>query len=124
MSYSVQASEVSLGLWSHHFDRSSKPNECVNEDHNLLSYSSHNVVVGGYKNSHCKQSFFVGYQQNLYGEFGYTVSLVSGYPKSMYVVDKYVVVPMMHYTFLSDNVGVKVYFIPGVLVAAGYVIRF
>ena len=124
LSFTVGANELSLGLWSRHVERSAHPDKCTNEKHNLAAYTYKNFVAGGYKNSHCKQSFLVGYQDTIYKDLGYTVSLVSGYPKSMHVADEYVVVPMLHYTLWADNVGVRLYFIPNVLTAVGYMIRF
>lgn len=135
VSFQANCDEVSLGLWSHHFDRNYAKDKCVNETHNLVTYQRSGIVAGGYKNSHCKQSWLAGYQGNIYKDLGYTVSVVSGYPKGMHLIDNYIVVPMLHYTFYTDllkfefkkktiNTGVRVYYIPDVLIAIGSVTRF
>lgn len=122
----VQADELSLGLWSYHFDRDVKEDECTNEKHNLVAYSRNGFVGGYYDNSHCMDSYLLGYQGsfNKSNSLGYTVSVVSGYPDSMHVVDEYIVVPMVHYTHMVGVAGVRLYYIPKVLVATGLIIRF
>tara|TARA_R110000851_G_scaffold171607_3_gene317875 strand:- start:2912 stop:3343 length:432 start_codon:yes stop_codon:yes gene_type:complete len=120
--------ELSLGLWSHHFDRDVKEDECVNEEHNLVSYAHKNIVAGGYRNSNCNDSYLLGYQGEFtrIGDhsFGYTISAVSGYSKSMHVVDGLIVIPMLHYSYTYKGDGVRLYYIPQVLVATGFIFRF
>ena len=118
------ADEISLGLWSHHFDRTVKYGKCTNEKHNLLSYSRNGFVVGRYDNSHCLESYLAGYSQSNSMGIGYTVSIVSGYPVSMRAVDKYVVIPMVHYTKTFEKIGIRIYYVPAVLIATGFVIKF
>ena len=116
------ASEITLdlGLWTHHKDRTKPVDKCVNEDHNLVMVTKDNVLVGGYKNSHCKQSFMVGYQHELPYNFSVEVAAVTGYPDSMHVAEGIVIIPTLNYRVFVKDVGMKFIMVPNVLVGVGF----
>jgi hypothetical protein len=121
--------ELSLGLWTYHFDRDVKDDECTNEVHNLVGYRLDNgLTFGGYDNSHCRESYFVGFSQDLYKRnnfaVGWSAGAVTGYPSSMHVVDGLIIIPNAHMTYTIGGVGIKIIYIPNLLKGAGLIYEF
>lgn len=116
---------LDLGLWTYHFDRTVKPWECFNEEHDLVAYRYKNFGVGAYINTHCRQSFLVTNRWN-FKDTGFTfdLSIISGYPESMHIIDKYVILPSFGYTKYLGDIGITFIFVPESLVGIGYSYRF
>ena len=129
----AQADEVDttldIGFWSYHFEREYEEDECVNEKHDAIVLHKNNISVGGYKNTHCKQSFVLGYNRAMYKEADQEITVevmaVSGYPKSMHVAVGLIVIPTINYrAYLTDSMGIKIVYVPSVLVGVGFSHRF
>lgn len=123
------ADELSLGLWTKHYDREVKPYECGNEKHNLVAYThSTGFMAGMYDNSHCLKSYFVGYQKSLYRykgvSAGVAAQVVTGYPKSMHWLGNAIVIPMFSASYKYDGFGVRFISVPTLLNGVGFVYEF
>ena len=125
----ANAGELALGLWTHHFDRVLPANKCGNEKHNLLAYTTDDgYSVGMYKNSHCLQSYAIGYQDSVEvvrsTYVGYAINAVSGYPEDMRWLGPLVVIPTLTITHFYKGVGVRWIHVPKILDGVGFVYRF
>jgi len=115
-----EADEMYLGLRTYHFDRGGR--DCINETHDLVAYSKHGYYGGTYVNSQCRRSYLVGTSHKIKGGFGYDVSIVTGYPSSMHLVEGVVLIPTVTYKYYVDSIGVKIIYVPTVLVGIGMAI--
>ena len=121
--------ELALGLWTHHFNRDAPPEKCTNEKHDLMAYKFNGgLTMGMYNNSHCITSYLAGYTKDLYRgksiRLGYSIAAVSGYPDHMHVVDGLIIIPSPHIAYVVGDVGIRVIYIPRLLVGAGFVYEF
>lgn len=101
----AQADELWLGFNSHHYTGLTEG--CTNEQHDLLAYSTGTFNIGTYDNSHCDQSFFVGYQYPATTYLDLEVRAITGY-------DAYPVVILPTATLHVDysGFGVRVLMLP------------
>lgn len=129
----AQADEVDttldIGFWSYHFEREYEEDECVNEKHDAIVLHKKNISIGGYKNTHCRQSFVLGYNRAMYKDDDQEVTVeimtVSGYPSSMHAIGPLIVIPTINYRlYPTKNMGVKFVLVPSVLVGIGFSHRF
>lgn len=119
----VEKTTIDIGFWSYHFDRT-PPEDCYTETHNAVIVERSGWLVGGYKNTHCRQSFVLGTKQDLGYGFSTEVALISGYPSKMHVVDGIVIMPTINYrVFVEDTYGIKFLFVPTVLVGVGFTVK-
>ena len=124
MSGAAYGDSVMLGLRTYHFDRQVWPDECVNEKHNLVAFEKNGFIVGGYKNSHCLQSWLIGYSYPVYRSISLDTALVTGYPDSMHAIGKTVIIPQIVYSRFITDIGFRLVWVPSVLIGGGMVLKF
>ena len=118
--FSSHADVLALGLKTHHF-KATPPDQCLNETHDLVALSRRGYVVGTYINSHCVRSYLAGLSYDWGGGFGGDIAIVSNYPKKMHILGPLIVIPQLTYTEYWRGFGVKLSWIPSVLVGVGFV---
>ena len=116
--------QVSLGFWTYHFNR--KQGDC--ENHKLIGIGRDEYGIGTYINSHCQRSYFLTVTRDFWRKGRHTVgwrsSLTTGYPPSMRLIGPFTPIPMLRYTYQVNSIGVAIHSVPGILVGAGYYIKF
>lgn len=116
LSAPASADELMLGLWSQHYTDELASS---NESHDLIGYAGDGYAVGTYKNSSDNRSYFAAWKskescpyENVC--FDLLAGAVSGYEYEVLPI----IVPRL-------KIGpVQIGGVPGVLMAAGFVIEF
>ena len=118
---SSHADVLILGLKTHHFSSPSDYDKCRTESHDLAALARGGYVVGTYTNSHCRRSFLAGGSYAWGHGLGVDVVAVNNYPSKLHLVAGLVIIPQVTYSKFWQGYGVKLSFVPGVLVGAGFV---
>lgn len=112
---------LALGLQTYHFSSPSYYDKCRNESHDLAAIDYDGYLLGTYENSHCMRSFLAGRSYAFDHGFGVDVVIVSGYPEKLHLIGKLIVIPQVTYSKFWNGYGVKVSYVPNVLVGVGFV---
>lgn len=118
---SCNAMTLALGLQTHHFSSPSYYDKCRTESHELLAIDYDGYLLGTYENSHCMRSWLAGRSFSFDNGLGVDVVIVSGYPKKLHLIGELIVIPQMTYSKFWGSHGVKVSYVPKVLVGVGFV---
>jgi|26BtaG_2_1085354.scaffolds.fasta_scaffold15460_2 hypothetical protein len=116
--------ELHLGLKTYHVDRSPNEDGCLNESHDLIGIKYEYSIMGTYRNTHCRRSFYVGGSYQITDRWGVDATIVSGYPKKMHKIGSLVVFAFPTYTVGNDKAAVRFIVIPHILTGAGLIIKF
>lgn len=112
----ANADELMLGMWSqHYYDEL----DSQNETHDLIGYAGANYAVGTFKNSADNRSYFAAWKSKeacMYEHVcaDFLAGAVSGYRDDIYPI----LVPRL-------KIGpIQITGVPGVVMAAGFVVKF
>ena len=119
--FSSHADVLILGLKTHHFSAPSDYDKCRTESHDLAALGRGGYVVGTYTNSHCRRSFLAGGSYAWDYGLGVDVVAVNNYPKKLHLVAGLVIIPQVTYSQFWQGYGVKVSWVPSVLMGIGFV---
>lgn len=111
---------LAVGLKTHHFSKPSYYDTCRTESHDLVAYEYKGVLAGTYTNSHCMRSYLAGGSYSAYG-LGFDVVVVTGYPSKLHIVGGLVIIPQVTYSKFWHKYGLKISYVPSVLVGVGLV---
>ncbi len=117
------ADVLALGLKTHHFSSPSYYDKCRKESHDLVALDRGGYLAGTYINSHCRRSFLAGGSYAWSNGVGVDVVAVDNYPSKLHLVGGLVIIPQVTYSQFWRGYGVKLSFVPGVLVGMGFVYR-
>jgi len=120
---SCNAATLALGLKTRHFSSPSYYDKCRNESHELFAVDYEGYLVGTYDNSHCMRSFLIGRSIQYDNGLGFDLVMVSGYPERLHVIGSMLVIPQVTYSKFWQGYGVKLSYVPTVLVGVGFVVE-